>query len=559
MLTGLHIQNVVLIDQLTLDWRDGLSALTGETGAGKSILLDALGLSIGARSDASLLRINADQASVTATFDIHASHPVWAFLQDQELGGVATDGLTLRRTLGRDGRSKAFVNDVPVQVGTLRQVGDMLLEIHGQFATHALLNSATHRQTLDQFAGQVQQSRDVTAAWQAWQKAIQTHHDMAVDAARQAQEIEYLTAACEELQALDPQVGEEEALHTRKVFLRHQATMIEAVDYALQSLQDNEKGARPAMLQGWRAMSRQGDKGGDDWDKALASFDTVISAVHELEAQLESLLQIISEGGMDLDAVEDRLYGLRAVARKYGCTADDLPQKYIEFQETLQAVATLDARMDAAAADVVAKRAAYLAAATLLTAARQDAAKQLEALVAVELPPLKLDKARFVVAITALPEDQWGANGCEDVAYLLSTHVDAPPAPLAKVASGGELSRLMLAIKLVLVDTSTATTLIFDEVDTGIGGATAAAVGDRLARLGQGRQVLVVTHAPQVAARANHHLVVSKGLVDGKMVTAVNALTDHDVRQEEIARMLAGSEITDAARAAAASLLQAVA
>lgn len=556
MLTSLHIQNVVLIDQLSLDWRPGLSALTGETGAGKSILLDALGLSIGARSDASLLRAGADQASVTASFDLEAAHPVWGFLREQELDGQAGDSLTLRRTLGRDGRSKAFVNDVPVQVGTLRQIGDMLLEIHGQFATHALLNASTHRATLDQFAGQVAQARDVATAWQDWQQAVQAHRALVADAARQAQEADYLTTACEELQALAPQVGEEEALHARKVFLRNQAAMLAAVDAALQSLQDEERGARPALLQGWRSISRQDAQGNQAWDAAITSFDSVISAVHELEAQLETLLQTISEGGMDLEAVEDRLYSLRAVARKHACTVDDLPQKLVEFQDALQATATLDSRITAASTAVTEKRAAYISRAGQLSQARRQAAQKLEKLVAAELPPLKLDKAKFVVAITDLPETQWGPNGCEDVAYLLSTHADAAPAPLAKVASGGELSRLMLAIKLVLVDTSTATTLIFDEVDTGIGGATAAAVGERLARLGHNRQVLVVTHAPQVAARANHHLVVSKGMVADKMVTAVTKLPDTAARREEIARMLAGSDVTDAARAAADSLLQ---
>ncbi|MES2728536.1 MAG: DNA repair protein RecN [Pseudomonadota bacterium] len=557
MLTSLHIQNVVLIDRLTLEWQRGLSALTGETGAGKSILLDALGLSIGARSDAGLLRIGADQASVTATFSLSKDHAVWAVLSEQELGAAA-DELTLRRVLSRDGRSKAFINDIPVQIATLRQIGDMLLEIHGQFATHALLNAATHRQTLDQFAGQGGQAKTVAAAWASWQRARQEHQALMQDAAHQAQEAAYLSASCDELTALDPQPGEEDSLHTRKTFLRNQATMIEAVDAALQSLQDDDRGARPALLQGWRTMSRQGDKG-TEWDQAVAGFDTAISAVHELEAQLETLLRVISEGGMDLEAVEDRLYSLRAAARKYSCLADDLPQKLLEFQGKLHDATTLDTRIAALAAQVEDARKTYVQQAHILTAARQKAGQMLEKLVATELPPLKLEKARFIVAITPVPETQWGPQGCEDIAYLLSTHTDAAPAPLAKVASGGELSRLMLAIKLVLVDTSTATTLIFDEVDTGIGGATAAAVGERLARLGQGRQVLVVTHAPQVAARADYHLVVSKATQDGKMITSVTTLDSLPARREEIARMLAGSEITDAARAAAASLLQAVA
>lgn len=555
MLTSLHIQNVVLIEAIHLDWQQGLSALTGETGAGKSILLDAVSLAVGARSESSLLRAGADQALVTAGFQLPETHPVWAYLAEQDVTANWQEDLLLRRSLGRDGRSKAYINDQPVQVGTLREVGDLLLEIHGQFATHALLRTATHRNTLDRYAGQLDQAAQLASNWQAWQETRRAHETLVRDADRLGKEADYLRAAVDELTTLAPLPGEEEQLLDRKNALRARAGLMEALDQTLQSLQSEDGGARPSLLQGYRTLSRQQDKGGAEWAEATDHFDKILGEVQELEVRLERLLSALNEGGFDLETVEDRLYTLRAIARKHGCQVDDLAEKANEMAAQLNVIDNLDTAIARAAKAESDAKAAYIAQGALVSAGRKRAAQTLEQLVGAELPPLKLDKARFVVQLTPLSEQDWGPSGCEDVAFLLATHNDAAPAPLAKVASGGELSRLMLAIKLVLADTSPATTLIFDEVDTGIGGATAAAVGERLARLARQRQVLVITHAPQVAAQASQHMVVAKDAASGRMTTSVTTLTGDTERREEIARMLAGSEVTEQARAAAQSLL----
>ncbi len=557
MLSSLHIKNVVLIDAVTLDLETGLSALTGETGAGKSILLDALSLAVGARSDSGLLKAGAEQALVSASFTLKPDHPVWALLQEQGLDVSAQDDLILRRTLGRDGRSKAFINDQPVQVTLLRDVGTLILEIHGQFATHALLQSATHRATLDAFAGQEDAVTRLGKAWDSWRAAKAARETLERDAAILAKEEEYLRASVDELTQLSPEPGEEEMLAERKTVLRSKGALMDALNTTLATLQDEDGGARPALLSGWRTLSRQSDKGGAHWDELVGTYDRIISEVQDLEGELQSLLYQLSEGGFDLETVEDRLYTLRAAARKYDCTVETLPDKAKELAAQLDLIGNGEARIGQAVAAENAAREVYAALAADIGAARGIAAKRLETLVATELPPLKLDKARFVAQVTPLDEQNWGPSGSEDVAFLLATHDAANPAPLAKVASGGELSRLMLAIRLVLAGTSPATTFIFDEVDTGIGGATAAAVGERLARLAANCQVLVVTHAPQVAAYAAQHLVVAKDSPNGQLQTNVTMLDSDEARRDEIARMLAGEEVTPEAQAAAVRLLAA--
>lgn len=554
MLVTLTIRNIVLIDQLTVGFDHGFCALTGETGAGKSILLDSLGLALGARSDSGLVRKGQDQASVTAEFHIDSKHAVLSLLNEQ--GIAADDTLILRRVLGADGRSRAFINDQPVGVGLLKQVGDQLVEIHGQFDTHGLLDPTTHRDLLDDYAGLHHDVRVLKSLWDIWAEARAALKTAQIEAEKARAEEEYLRHSVAELDKLNPEEGEEDALLTIRETMKHKAHVLSALDEAWQAISSDD-GAEMRIAAAARVVTRIGDKAPASIDSVLAALDNAASALQDAVRDIESMTSSLSDGDMSLEAAEDRLYALRGAARKFGCRPDDLPRLHAEMAEKLR----LADRTDDILADLMkavdAARAKYKTAAQKISDARAKAAKKMDTLVAAELPPLKLDKARFFTRVDAVDDEQlWGPTGMDRVQFLVATNPGADPGPLNKIASGGEMARFMLALKVVMADTGAAHTLIFDEVDTGIGGSTADAVGERLARLSGQKQILVVTHSPQVAARANHHLIVMKsGGAD--LTTKIIPLDELAERREEIARMLSGATITTEARAAADKLLEA--
>jgi DNA repair protein RecN (Recombination protein N) len=552
MLIGLAIRDVVLIDRLDLSFRSGLCVLTGETGAGKSILLDALGLALGVRAESGLVRHGAEQATVTAEFTLSAQHPVRALLRDAGFS-MDDDTLVLRRTVAADGRSRAFIADQPASIGLLRQVGEALVEIEGQFAQRGLLDPATHREALDAYGVPVVDIRALTDAWQAWRQAIATHDERAERVRAARAEEDFLRHAMKELEALDPKPGEETALAEERALMQNRERLTEALDAALAEL-GGDRGGERALQAALRQVERVKERVGGRLDPAAAALERAVVEAREAVAALEAQARALGGDASRLEQIEERLFALRALARKHGIAVDGLAGLRAEIAAKLDALEDDGGAVDKLQRAVEAGRSAYIAVADRVSAARRSAAAKLDQAVTRELKPLKLEKARFATALTALGEAEWGPHGRERVHFEVATNPGAPAGPLAKVASGGELSRFMLALKVVLARTSPVPTLVFDEVDSGIGGAVAAAVGDRLHRLGQELQVLVVTHSPQVAARGAHHWRVEKSQAAQKTSTRVEELSA-DARREEIARMLSGASITAEARAAAASLM----
>ena len=556
MLAGLAIRNVVLVDQLSLSFDGGLSALTGETGAGKSILLDALGLAVGGRADSALVRHGAESASVTAMFAVDPEHPVRRQIDEHGLAD-GDDVVVLRRVVNADGRSRAFVNDQPISVGLLRQIGAGLVEVHGQFDSQGLLNPQTHRGVLDDFAGLAVEAARTAAAWRTWRQLEEARSAAAAEAGRARAEEDYLRHAVEELEALAPQPGEESALTETRAMLMHREKLAEAIGAALDQLA-GERGAERLIGGAGRALRRVADKAGGRLDGVLAALDRAGAEAADAAADLERVGSEIDLDAGELERLEERLFALRAAARKYdtdvdglAAVRDDLARRLAMIEDSGEALAGL-------AKEAALAGAGYQAAAAALSDRRTAAAGRLDEAIAAELPPLKLAKARFGTMVERLPESEWSAAGIDRVVFAVATNPGAPPGPINKIASGGELARFMLALKVVLAGTSPIPTLVFDEVDSGISGAVADAVGERLARLGQRLQVLVVTHSPQVAARAAHHWRVEKrSTANGggeRAVTLVTELPAAD-RREEIARMLSGAVITEQARAAAESLI----
>ncbi len=554
MLTALSIRDVVLIDRLDIDFDRGLCVLTGETGAGKSILLDALGLALGARADSGLVRHGAEQAVVSAVFEVPANHPAHAILAGQGLDDAAA-GLVLRRIVAADGRSRAFVNDQPASVGLLREIGGTLVEIQGQFEPRGLIDPSTHRVLLDDFGGLQDAKAQVTEAYRAWREAARVREEAETDAADAERDREFLEHAVEELTQLDPAAGEETRLAEQRTRLMHAEKLVEAMNAAAAEI----AGARPvedALRAAQRALARAADKAGGALDGALAALDRAALETAEAQRELEAAAAMIELDQGGLESVEERLFALRAVARKHQVEVDDLPTLRDRLSERLamaqdrSGVAERLRRAEAEAREV------FAAAAERLSAGRREAAARLDDAVNAELPPLRLDKARFVTQLERQPEASWTSDGLDRIAFLVATNPGTPEGPLSKVASGGELSRIMLALKVAAAEPSGVPTLIFDEVDANIGGATADAVGERLARLARDVQVLVITHSPQVAARGTDHLRVEKAADGGaSAVTRVRRL-DAGERREEVARMLSGAAITDEARAQAARLIE---
>jgi DNA repair protein RecN (Recombination protein N) len=552
MLAGLSIRDVVLIERLALSFTSGLTVLTGETGAGKSILLDALALALGERADSGLVRHGAPQAAVTAEFDLPPGHPALAILEEQDIQPEVP--LVIRRTLTADGRSRAFVNDQPVSVGLLRRLAETLVEIHGQFETHGLFDSATHRLMLDLYGGLEREAGAVAEAWHAW-RAAEAERTQAVAEAQAAKaEEEYLREAVTELETLAPKPGEEASLSDLKQRLQNREKLLDALSSTQRDLA-GDRGAEQLVSQARRALERVADRAGGSFDAIIAALDRAQIEIGEAQGAVEAAAAEYDAADQDLGTVDDRLFDLRRVARRHGVAVDDLAALGATLAGRLAGLEDSDGRIAALVRRAAEGRTAYLAAAEALTLARRKAAKKLDEAVMRELKPLKLERARFMTEIAAIEEGGWGEAGVDRIAFAVSTNPGQPPGPLAKIASGGELARFMLALKVVLAGASSVPVLVFDEVDSGVGGATADAVGERLARLAETRQILVVTHSPQVAARGAQHWQVRKAMKSGTMSTEVLAL-DRDDRQEEIARMLSGAEVTAEARAAAARLIE---
>ncbi|MBB5688990.1 DNA repair protein RecN [Roseomonas alkaliterrae] len=554
MLTSLAIRDVVLIERLDLAFGPGLTTLTGETGAGKSILLDSLGLALGGRAESGMVRAGQPQASVAAAFVPPAGHPAFEILREQ--GIEPEEELVLRRVVQADGRSRAFVNDQPVGVALLRRLGATLVEVQGQHDQVGLADPASHAGLLDAFGALEPRRAAVSEAWGAWRAATRRLAEARTAIAEAQREEEWLRHAVAELQELGPAEGEEERLAAERQRLQQGERRAEAIAAAIAELSPRDRRATSparALREAARALERLPPPN-EEAQPALAALAAAQDALAEAEAALSRLLD---EGGPDprrLEQVEERLFALRAAARKHSVAVADLPALAAELRARLEALDAGAGHVATLERDESAARRAYLATAGALTEARREAAARLEKAVAKELPPLKLDRARLAIEIAAKEEAAWGPDGQDRIAFLVSTNPGQAPGPLAKIASGGELSRLMLALKVVLARGSPVPTLVFDEVDSGIGGATAAAVGERLARVAERLQVLVVTHSPQVAARGAAHLRVAKLVKGGRAETRVEALPEAE-RREELARMLAGERVTDAARAAAESLL----
>ena len=555
MLAALSIRDIVLIDKLDLEFGPGLSALTGETGAGKSILLDAFSLAIGGRGDAALVRRGATQGQVTASFDLAPSHPVFELLATNGL--EPQDGLILRRIQGADGRSRAFVNDIGVSVQLLRQVGQALVEIHGQHDDRALIDPSGHRDLVDAFGGLTSDASCVAEAYAAWQAAEveRARHENEIAASRA--NADYLSHALEELRQLDPEQGEEEALAARRQLMMNAEKIAAELNEAIDALLgEGTSGARLAAS--LRRIERQAQAAGPVLTLVAEALERVLAETDTARARIEEALALTAFEPKGLERTEERLFALRGLARKHKVLVDDLPALMGRLETELSAIDQSETRSAELARAAEAARKSYEALALDLSKTRAKAAQRLDKEVMVELAPLKLDKASFITNMETVSLTEGGPSGVDRVAFFVRTNPGTEPGPMLKVASGGELARFILALKVVLAARGSAPTLVFDEADAGVGGATAAAVGERLAKLAARVQVLAVTHAPQVAAVAHGHLLIAKEAVRGPegeaMATRV-AVLEGPHRREEIARMLAGQTITDEARAAADRLM----
>ena len=552
MLAQLLIRDIVLIDRLELPFEGGLSVLTGETGAGKSILLDAFALALGARGDGSLVRHGEAQGQVTAVFDVPSGHPAQLLAQSHDID--VDGGLILRRVQVADGRTRAFVNDQPVSVQVLRSLGAALVEIHGQHDDRALIDPETHRNMLDVFGDLTAQAGATSGAYRNWRDARVEleRHRAKVEAARK--EADFLRHAADELAKLGPTGGEETELANRRQLMMQSEKVAKDIADASQAL-SGQGSPIPELSAHMRRLERRAVQAPQLVDAPVKALEAALVALDEAAMALEAALRATEFDPHELESCEERLFALRAASRKYDVPVDDLAALQQRYSTDLVALDAGEGQLSAFEADVAAKAAVYRKLALALSAARTETAARLDVAVGKELPPLKLERASFITQVTTDAE-AWSASGNDHVAFWVQTNPGTRPGPMFKVASGGELSRFMLALKVVLADKGSAPTLVFDEIDTGVGGAVADAIGERLARLAARVQVVSVTHAPQVAAKAGHHFLISKhAITPERVATRVSPLAT-DERGEELARMLAGAMITDEARAAAKRLLE---
>ena len=551
MLRRLSIRNYVLISSLDIDLGAGMAVFTGETGAGKSILLDALGLALGERAASGVVARGSDRASVAAVFDIGQADAVRTLLAEHDLdhGGE----LLLRRVVGSDGRSRAFVNDTPTGIALLRRIGNLLVEIEGQTDQGGLLDQARHLTMLDEFAGHGPERESLAAAHAAWRAAQSALEE--AEAAHEAsrKEEDYLRHAVSELEALAPEIGEEARRAAERATLQNSEKLGEALNAASSEIAaDGGVGAR--LRSARRAIERAAPLAGGALDSLLEALDRAAIEAEEAEGALSAAQDALDTGPSRLEAVEERLFSLRAAARKHRTDPDSLVPLLTKLQGELDLIEGGADRLTARAAATEASRQAYLDKAREVSRARQRAARKLDEAVAAELGPLKFGRARFSTALAPAAEGAESRTGIDRCRFMLATDPGADSLPLVKVASGGERARLLLALRVCLARAAGLSTLVFDEIDRGIGGAVADAVGERLARLARDVQVLVVTHSPQVAARGDRHYRVAKSEGEQGATARVRLLTD-DQRREEIARMLSGAKVTEEARAAADSLL----
>jgi DNA repair protein RecN (Recombination protein N) len=554
MLARLSIRDIVLIDRLDIDFTSGLSVLTGETGAGKSILLDAFALALGARGDVALVREGTEEGQVTAAFELPSGHPARTLMAANDI--PAEDELILRRVQFSDGRTRAFVNDQPVSAQALKALGTALVEIHGQHDERALVDVATHRRLLDAFAGLDGAAAEVARLWEERRTRaaeVATHR---AEVERAQREADFLRHAVEELSRLAPEPSEEATLADRRTAMMQ----VEKVAGDLRDAHDAVAGTHspvPALAAAVRRLERRTTQAPALIEPAVKALDAALTALDAARSHLDEALRAADHDPRELERIEERLFALRAAARKYNVPVDRLNALAAHYAADL---GLIDAGAERLAALEAAAREAeerFRAAAIALSDQRKAAAKKLDKAVNAELAPLKLERARFSTEIVTEPEAA-GPHGVDRIEFWVQTNPGTRPGPLMKVASGGELARFLLALKVVLADRGSAPTLVFDEVDTGVGGAVADAIGVRLARLARRVQVITVTHAPQVAARADRHYLISKSALDkGKRVATRVAEVAEDKRREEIARMLAGAEITAEARAAAERLIKA--
>jgi DNA repair protein RecN (Recombination protein N) len=555
MLSRLSIRDIVLIDRLDIDFGSGLAALTGETGAGKSILLDAFALALGARGEAALVRAGAEQGQVTAAFELSRKHPARRILADNDLGG-GDDELIVRRVQLADGRTRAFVNDQPVSVQVLRALGAALVEIHGQHDDRAFTDAATHRALLDAYGGLEGEAEGVARLWherRASEAAVASHR---AEVERVAREAEWLRHTVDELTRLAPEAGEETTLAERRT------TMMQAEKVAddLRSAHDGISGPQspvPPLATALRRLERRAAQAPALIEPSVKAIDAALVALDEARGHLEAALRVAQYDPGELERIEERLFALRAAGRKYNVPVDQLSALAERYSGDLALIDAGAERLVALEKAAQAAIAQYREAAQALSARRRRAALKLDKAVNAELKPLRLDRAEFSTQIDTADE---GPDGIDRIEFWVRTNPGTRPGPLMRIASGGELARFLLALKVVLADRGSAPTLIFDEIDTGAGGAVADAIGVRLARLASGVQVVAVTHAPQVAARADRHYLITKAaLGNGKRVATRIVELVAERRREEIARMLAGAEITAEARAAAERLIRAAA
>jgi DNA repair protein RecN (Recombination protein N) len=547
MLATLKVRDLVSIADVTLDFTSGLNVLTGETGAGKSILLDALGLAAGARAGVrSSVRSGAGQGSATAIFDLPSEHPALRLAADNGIPGEGE--LILRRLLQADGRTRGFANDEAIGVSLLRDLGARLVEIHGQSDDRGLFDSATHRALLDAFGGLGVLARETAERFGRLEIAQTAEASLKAQAEALAREADYLRHALEELTALSPEEGEEAELAGERALMMNSGRIAEEIAAAVECVA-GEKGAESGLAAALKRLGRLNEDARKRVATSEAALEQAFVIAEDARRTLQAFLAELDADPRVLEAKEERLFALRAAARKYGVSVDGLPRLLEEFRSKVDTVDGSSQALRAAALAVTESRRAYRELAERLSAARRAAAQTLEAAVAVELKPLKLGHARFRVACEPL-SGEGGAGGLERVQFEVATLEGSSFGPLTKIASGGELARFSLALKVALADTDPPAALVFDEVDRGVGGAVADAVGERLQRLAKSTQVLLVTHSPQVAARGERHFRITR---DGDR-TRVTQL-DEAERVEEIARMLSGATITDEARAAARRLL----
>ena len=554
MLSRLSIRDIVLIDRLDIDFAEGLAVLTGETGAGKSILLDAFALALGARGDQALVRQGLEQGQVTAVFEVEKKHPARALLKANDI--AAEDELILRRVQFSDGRTRAFVNDQPVSVQVMKQLGSALVEIHGQHDDRALVDAATHRRLLDAFGALEGDAAKVETLWEARRAAQAEVDSHRADVERAKRESDWLRHAVEELDKLNPQAGEETTLATRRTVMMQSEKVAEDLRDAHEVIAGANSSV-PALAGVIRRLERRAAQAPTLVEPAVKALDAALNALEETRGHLEQALRTADFDPAELERNEERLFALRAAGRKYNVPVDELAALARKYNGDIALIDAGEEKLKVLDAAAKLAEADFRAAAQALSQARAKAAASLDKAVNGELKPLKLERAKFTTEIVS-DAAAAGPNGIDRVEFWVQTNPGTRAGPLMKVASGGELARFLLALKVVLADRGSAPTLVFDEIDTGVGGAVADAIGVRLAKLAAGVQVLAVTHAPQVAARADRHYLISKDALEkGRRVATRVTEVAAERRREEIARMLAGAEITNEARAAAERLIKA--